>query len=83
MKICATSSQPAASTSTDAGSDTQPEHCPMAYAIKSHRLQADGSSVPFRATPNKGGAIKPEVIVLHDTAGRIAVGSVVGSARSI
>jgi N-acetylmuramoyl-L-alanine amidase len=55
----------------------------MAYAIKSHRLQADGSSVPFRATPNKGGAIKPEVIVLHDTAGRIAVGSVVGSARSI
>jgi N-acetylmuramoyl-L-alanine amidase len=43
----------------------------MAYAVKSHRLQADGQPVPYRATPNKGGAVTPEVIVLHDTAGRL------------
>ena len=43
----------------------------MTYAVKSHKLHRDGVPVPFRATPNKGGAITPEVIVLHDTAGRL------------
>jgi N-acetylmuramoyl-L-alanine amidase len=27
--------------------------------------------VPLRSTPNRGGLIKPELIVLHDTAGRL------------
>jgi len=43
----------------------------VTYAAKSHKLRRDGVPVPFRATPNKGGAITPEVIVLHDTAGRL------------
>lgn len=43
----------------------------MTYAVKSHRLQRDGVPVAFRATPNKGGVLTPEVIVLHDTAGRL------------
>jgi N-acetylmuramoyl-L-alanine amidase len=43
----------------------------VTYAVKSHRLHQDGASVPFRATPNKGGPITPAVIVLHDTAGRL------------
>lgn len=43
----------------------------MTYSVKSHKMHRDGVPVPFRATPNKGGAITPEVIVLHDTAGRL------------
>lgn len=47
----------------------------MTYAIKSHRLQAGGQPAPYVATPNKGGAITPSVIVLHDTAGRMEAGT--------
>lgn len=43
----------------------------MDYAVKSHRLQAGGQPVPYRATPNKSAAITPTAIVLHDTAGRL------------
>jgi N-acetylmuramoyl-L-alanine amidase len=43
----------------------------VTFTVKSHRLQRDGVQVPFHATPNRGGAITPEVIVLHDTAGRL------------
>lgn len=43
----------------------------MTYAVKSHRMTLAGVPVPFHATPNKSGAITPEVIVLHDTAGRL------------
>ena len=43
----------------------------MTYSVKSHKMHRDGVPVPFRATPNKSGAITPEVIVLHDTAGRL------------
>ena len=43
----------------------------VTLTVKSHRLQRDGMPVPFQATPNKGGTITPEVIVLHDTAGRL------------
>jgi N-acetylmuramoyl-L-alanine amidase len=39
--------------------------------VKNHRLHRDAMPVAFRATPNKGGAIVPTVIVLHDTAGRL------------
>jgi N-acetylmuramoyl-L-alanine amidase len=43
----------------------------VTYAVKSHRMTLAGVPVPFRPTPNKSGAITPEVIVLHDTAGRL------------
>jgi N-acetylmuramoyl-L-alanine amidase len=43
----------------------------MDYAIKTHRLMRGRSAVDQAATPNKGGTVTPEVIVLHDTAGRL------------
>jgi N-acetylmuramoyl-L-alanine amidase len=41
------------------------------FTIRNHLLYRDGKQVPFRATPNRGGIIVPEVLVEHDTAGRI------------
>lgn len=43
----------------------------MPYSVVEHRLTLNGKRVPYRATPNKSGVIKPEIMVLHDTAGRI------------
>ena len=43
----------------------------MDYAVKNHRLMRGRSAVDQAATPNKGGSVTPEVIVLHDTAGRL------------
>jgi N-acetylmuramoyl-L-alanine amidase len=43
----------------------------MNYAVKDHRVKRGTSAVDFTATPNKGGTITPEAIVLHDTAGRL------------
>jgi N-acetylmuramoyl-L-alanine amidase len=39
--------------------------------IKDHYVYRDGVRVPLRSTPNRGGLIKPELVVLHDTAGRL------------
>jgi len=36
-----------------------------------HRLHIDGVMTPCRATPNVGAAIRPEILVLHETAGRL------------
>ena len=45
--------------------------------IHNHRLiQADGAPVPFVATPNLGGVIQPEYLVMHYTAGSSADSSV-------
>lgn len=41
------------------------------FAVKSHRLQLDGAAVASRASPNRGGALAPDGIVVHDTAGDI------------
>lgn len=43
--------------------------------IKNHRLYVDGERVVYRATPNRGGALVPRGVVLHDTAGRMEPGS--------
>jgi N-acetylmuramoyl-L-alanine amidase len=43
----------------------------MAYSVSGHRLALDGVRVAQKPTPNKSGVITPEVLVLHDTAGRI------------
>lgn len=43
----------------------------MDFAIKDHRMKRGSSAVALAATPNRGGTITPEVIVLHDTAGRL------------
>lgn len=39
------------------------------------RLKLDGHLVPFERTPNQGGRIRPTLIVVHDTAGRLNKGS--------
>lgn len=46
----------------------------MNVEVRNHLLFLDGKQVPFRATPNKSGVIKPQVLVMHDTAGRIEDG---------
>jgi N-acetyl-anhydromuramyl-L-alanine amidase AmpD len=43
----------------------------MTLTIYNHILYRDGHSVPFAATPNCGGRMRPELVVLHDTAGRL------------
>jgi N-acetylmuramoyl-L-alanine amidase len=43
----------------------------MPATIKNHRVFIDGAQVPLRSTPNRGGLLVPEVVVLHDTAGRL------------
>lgn len=45
--------------------------------IVDHRLQLDdGAPVAFRPSPNHGGALTPDTLVIHFTAGRTANGSV-------
>lgn len=41
----------------------------MAFAIKNHVLYKDGKPVPQKSTPNRGGVIKPTLLVIHYTAG--------------
>lgn len=49
----------------------------MNVAIENHLIFVDGKAVPFRQTPNCGGTLKPEGVVLHDTAGGLeAAGSI-------
>ena len=40
-------------------------------SLAGHRLMIDGVLAPWRATPNIGAAIRPEIIVLHETASRL------------
>lgn len=40
-------------------------------SIANHRLWIDGVLAPWQATPNTGRAIRPEIIVLHETASRL------------
>lgn len=45
--------------------------------INNHRLvRADGTPMPFVATPNMGGVMRPEYLVMHYTAGSSADGSI-------
>jgi N-acetylmuramoyl-L-alanine amidase len=45
------------------------------YTIRDHLLHIDGVPVSFRETPNCGGRMRPSLVVLHDTAGRLMPGS--------
>lgn len=45
--------------------------------IRNHRLcKSDGTPYTFRRSPNQGGVIKPEYLVMHYTAGRSAQSSI-------
>jgi len=48
----------------------------MAYSVKSGLLYKDGKQVPYKASPNRGGAIKPTLLVMHYTAGQNAAGAI-------
>lgn len=37
------------------------------YSIKNHRLYLDGKQVNFKSSPNRGGMVKPELVVIHYT----------------
>lgn len=43
----------------------------MAVEVRNHFVYVDGKPAPYRSTPNRGGAIRPEILILHDTAGRL------------
>lgn len=45
----------------------------MAFTIRNHRLLEDGAPVAFQPTPNRsrGVRIRPEGVLVHDTAGRL------------
>jgi N-acetylmuramoyl-L-alanine amidase len=47
-------------------------------SIAHHRLMIADRPAPWRATPNIGGAIRPEIIVLHETASRLDAGGAIG-----
>lgn len=44
----------------------------MEIKIKADKAEVDDKAVAFKATPNQGGSLKPEGIILHDTAGGLA-----------
>lgn len=46
----------------------------MEIGIKKDKIEVDGAAVAFQQTPNHGGALKPEGIILHDTAGGLEAG---------
>lgn len=48
----------------------------MIYSVKSGRLYQDGKPVAFRASPNIGGALKPDYLVMHYTAADSAAGAI-------
>lgn len=48
----------------------------MAFTIKNHVLYKDGKLVPQKPTPNRGGVIKPTLLVIHYTAGFTASSAV-------
>lgn len=39
----------------------------MPFTVQGHRLLRDGAPVPFRQTPNMGGALRAEILVMHFT----------------
>jgi N-acetylmuramoyl-L-alanine amidase len=48
----------------------------MAIQVKDHRLVLDSGAVPFSPSPNHGGALTPEYLVMHYTAGTSGESSV-------
>lgn len=52
------------------------------YLVKSHRLCRDGAPVAFRPTPNMGGRIRPEILVMHYTGSSSTEGAISWLTRS-
>lgn len=48
----------------------------MTCSVKAGRLLRDGKPVPYRASPNIGGTLKPEYLVMHYTADDRAAGAI-------
>lgn len=48
----------------------------MNFTIVNDRLQLNGKPVRFKETPNQGGRIRPEILVIHETAGSSAEGAI-------
>lgn len=48
----------------------------MIYAVKNNLLLVDGKPVAQKASPNRGGALKPSLLVMHYTAGQSAAGAI-------
>lgn len=46
------------------------------WTIKDHILHLNGKPVPQKPTPNRGGVIKPSLVVIHYTAGFTAAGAI-------
>ena len=50
---------------------------PLAFSVAAHRLRISEVLAPWHPTPNLGGTITPEALVLHEMAGRLdSAGSV-------
>ena len=52
------------------------------FTVKSHRLCRDGAPVAFRTTPNMGGKLKPEILVMHYTGSSSTEGAIAWLTRS-
>ncbi len=48
------------------------------HTINNHRLAIDEQPVDFQLSPNRSSVIRPEGVILHDTAGRLDKGNSVG-----
>jgi N-acetylmuramoyl-L-alanine amidase len=46
------------------------------FSVVNHVLQKDGKPVPQKPSPNHGGVMKPELLVLHYTASSAAAGAI-------
>lgn len=46
------------------------------FSVVNHVLHKDGKPVPQKPSPNHGGAMKPEILVLHYTASSSAAGAI-------
>lgn len=46
------------------------------YSIKNHLLYKDGERVNYKLSPNRGGVIKPELVVIHFTGDNSLQGAV-------
>ena len=46
------------------------------FSIQNHSLLNAGAAVPFTATPNQGGVVRPLYLIMHYTAGTSASGAI-------
>jgi N-acetylmuramoyl-L-alanine amidase len=46
------------------------------FAVQNHRLLRNGAAVAYKPTPNLGGALKPEILVMHFTGSSSAASAI-------